>query len=304
MGLVFQNGLIIGTSMVLFYASLLAVVSFSVLLLELTLTRIFSIILWYDYAFMAISIAFFGLGVGSLVAHIAKNRLRKDILPVYLVKSSLGFAISIGLFLLVTSYIIPPSVDFLYLFYLTSSVPFFFAGIAIALIFYSRPRDISKLYFLDLMGSAADALLLDPLLRGFGAVFILVFVSLLLSMTCVLGLFVIRKNNTFFSVRAARLLKFKRYVIEWRDLITSNRQHSNSEQALNHGTTVMRHESRKQLIRLLAVSLGLVIFFSLILALSTSHANLISIKPGEKKGLYYQLSNPTGFEHLFSEWNS
>lgn len=304
MGLVFQNGLTIGTSMVLFYAALLAVVSFSVLLLELTLTRIFSIILWYDYAFMAISIAFFGLGVGSLVAHIAKNRLRKDILPVYLVKSSLGFAISIGLFLLVTSYIIPPSVDFLYLFYLTSSVPFFFAGIAIALIFYSRPRDISKLYFLDLMGSAAAALLLDPLLRGFGAEYTLVFVSLLLSMTCVLGLFVIRKNNTYFSVRAARLVKFKRYVIWWRDLIASNRQQSNPEQALNHGTTVMRHENRKQLIRLLAVSLGLVIIFSLILALSTSHANLISIKPGEKKGLYYQLSNPTGFEHLFTEWNS
>ena len=31
---------------------------------------------------------------------------------------------------------------------------------------------------------------------------------------------------------------------------------------------------------------------------------MISIKPGEKKGLYYQLSNPTGFEHLFTEWNS
>ena len=81
MGLVFQNGLIIGTSMVLLYAILLAVVSLSVLLLELTLTRIFSIILWYDYAFMAISIAFFGLGVGSLVAHIAKNRLRRDTSP-------------------------------------------------------------------------------------------------------------------------------------------------------------------------------------------------------------------------------
>jgi hypothetical protein len=290
--------------MVLFYAVLLAIVSSSVLLLELTLTRIFSIILWYDYAFMAISIAFFGLGVGSLVAHIAKNRLRMDILPIYLVKSSLGFAISISVFLLVTSYIIPPSVDFLYLFYLTSSVPFFFAGIAIALIFYSRPKDISKLYFLDLMGSAAAALLLDPLLRGFGAEYTLVFVSLLLSMTCVLGLFVIRKNNTYFSVRAARLLKFKRFVIWWRDLITSNRQYSNAEQGRNHSNTVMSHENRKQLIRLLAVSLGLVIIFSLILVLSTSHANVISIKPGEKKGLYYQLSNPAGFEHLFTEWNS
>ena len=103
MGLVFQHGLIVGTSLVLFYAILLAVISSSVLLLELTLTRIFSIILWYDYAFMAISIAFFGLGIGSLVVHIAKNRLRREKVPIYLLKSSLGFAISIGVFLIVTS---------------------------------------------------------------------------------------------------------------------------------------------------------------------------------------------------------
>ena len=131
MGSVFQQGLIIGSSLVLFYALLLAVVSSSVLLLELTLTRIFSIILWYDYAFMAISIAFFGLGVGSLAVHTAKNRLRREDIPIYLLKSSLGFAISIGVFLVVTSYLIPPSVNFLYLFYLISSLPFLFAGIAI-----------------------------------------------------------------------------------------------------------------------------------------------------------------------------
>jgi hypothetical protein len=304
MGLVFQNGLIIGISMVLFYVILLAIVSFSVLLLELTLTRIFSIILWYDYAFMAISIAFFGLGVGSLVAHIAKNRLRRDILPIYLLKSSLGFAISIGIFLFVTSYGIPPSVDFLYLFYLASSVPFFFAGIAIALIFYSRPRDISKLYFIDLIGSAASALLLDPLLRGFGAENTLVVISLLLSVTCLLGLFVIQKSNTYFSIRATRFLEFKRFAIRWRNQTIRDRRYSNAEQGLNQGNTVVNHWNRKQLIKLLSISLGLIIIFSLILALSSSYANLISIKPGEKKGLYYQLSNSTGFEHLFTEWNS
>jgi len=300
MGLLFQHGLI--TSLVLFYAILLAVVSSSVLLLELTLTRIFSIILWYDYAFMAISIAFFGLGVGSLIAHITKNLLRREIVPIYLLKSSLGFAISIGVFLLVTSYFIPPSVDFLYLFYLASSLPFLFAGIAIALIFYSRPRDISRLYFLDLMGSAAAALLLDPLLRSFGAEYTLVFVSLLICVTCVLGIFVIR--GTHFSIGVPRILKVKRFGSRGADLIPHDRQYPNAEQGLNHTNSVISHGNRTQLIRLLSISLGLVTFFSLVLALSTSYADLISIKPGEKKGLYYQLSNPAGFEHLFTEWNS
>jgi hypothetical protein len=300
MGLVFQHGLIIGTSMVLFYSILLGVISSSVLLLELTLTRIFSIILWYDYAFMAISIAFFGLGIGSLVAHVARDRLRRENIPIYLLESSLGFALSIWVFLIVTSYLIPPSVDFLYLFYLASSLPFMFAGFAIALIFYSRPKDITRLYFLDLMGSAAAALLLDPLLRSFGAEYTLVFVSLWISTTCVLGIFVMQ-NNPYFSIRAPRTSKLKGFVVRRADLNPGNIQYSNAERGIDHSYTI---RNRTQLIRLLSISLGLVFIFSLILALSFSHADLVSIKPGEKKGLYYQLSNPAGFEHLFTEWNS
>ncbi len=304
MGFVFQHRLIIGSSLVLFYALLLAVVSSSVLLLELTLTRIFSIILWYDYAFMAISIAFFGLGVGSLLVHTAKNRLRREDIPIYLLKSSLGFAISIGVFLVVTSYLIPPSIDFLYFFYLISSLPFLFAGIAIALIFYSRPRDISRLYFLDLIGSAAATLLLDPLLRGFGAEYTLVFVSLLVSVTCMVGIFVMSRNKDYSTLFISRTSKVMRYLDRLAASIHGNRESSNTEQDLaqNNTSTIVR--KRKQLIRLLTTSFVLVIIFSLILALSSSFTDLVSIKPGEKKGLYYQLSNSSGFEHLFTEWNS
>lgn len=304
MGFVFQHRLIIGSSLVLFYAFLLAVVSSSVLLLELTLTRIFSIILWYDYAFMAISIAFFGLGVGSLLVHTAKNRLRREDIPIYLLKSSLGFAISIGVFLVVTSYLIPPSVDFLYFFYLISSLPFLFAGIAIALIFYSRPRDISRLYFLDLIGSAAATLLLDPLLRGFGAEYTLVFVSLLVSVTCMVGIFVMSRNKAYSTLFISRTSKVMRYLDRLAASIHGNRESSNTEQDLAQNNTSTIVGKRKQLIRLLTTSFVLVIIFSLILALSSSFTDLVSIKPGERKGLYYQLSNSSGFEHLFTEWNS
>ncbi|MGH9994103.1 MAG: hypothetical protein ACRD4J_02540 [Nitrososphaeraceae archaeon] len=253
---------------------------------------------------MAISIAFFGLGVGSLLVHTAKNRLRREDIPIYLLKSSLGFAISIGVFLVVTSYLIPPSVDFLYFFYLISSLPFLFAGIAIALIFYSRPRDISRLYFLDLIGSAAATLLLDPLLRGFGAEYTLVFVSLLVSVTCMVGIFVMSRNKAYSTLFISRTSKVMRYLDRLAASIHGNRESSNTEQNLaqNNTSTIVR--KRKQLIRLLTTSFVLVIIFSLILALSSSFTDLVSIKPGERKGLYYQLSNSSGFEHLFTEWNS
>ncbi|MGH9983551.1 MAG: hypothetical protein ACRD8W_06295 [Nitrososphaeraceae archaeon] len=253
---------------------------------------------------MAISIAFFGLGVGSLLVHTAKNRLRREDIPIYLLKSSLGFAISIGVFLVVTSYLIPPSVDFLYFFYLISSLPFLFAGIAIALIFYSRPRDISRLYFLDLIGSAAATLLLDPLLRGFGAEYTLVFVSLLVSVTCMVGIFVMSRNKAYSTLFISRTSKVMRYLDRLAASIHGNRKSSNTEQDLAQNNTSTIVGKRKQLIRLLTTSFVLVIIFSLILALSSSFTDLVSIKPGERKGLYYQLSNSSGFEHLFTEWNS
>ena len=43
----------------------LALTSFAALLLELALTRIFSVVLFYHFAFLAISIALLGLGAGE-----------------------------------------------------------------------------------------------------------------------------------------------------------------------------------------------------------------------------------------------
>ncbi|MFL6367998.1 MAG: hypothetical protein ACJ72T_05555, partial [Nitrososphaeraceae archaeon] len=69
----------------------LFVLSMSVLLFELTLTRLFSIVLWYDYAFMAISVAFFGLGIGALLVHILKGKLLGEKLPTKILESAVAF---------------------------------------------------------------------------------------------------------------------------------------------------------------------------------------------------------------------
>ena len=53
------------------------VMSFSSLLLELGLTRLFSVILFYHFAFLAISIALLGLGAGGVFAHLAKDWLAR-----------------------------------------------------------------------------------------------------------------------------------------------------------------------------------------------------------------------------------
>src|SRR2546423_4093273 len=49
--------------------------SFASLLLELALTRLFSVVLFYHFAFLAISLALLGLGAGGVFAYLRRNWL-------------------------------------------------------------------------------------------------------------------------------------------------------------------------------------------------------------------------------------
>src|SRR3989440_5596224 len=55
----------------------IALVSFASLLLELSLTRLFSVVLFYHFAFLAISVALLGLGAGGVFAFVWKKRLNR-----------------------------------------------------------------------------------------------------------------------------------------------------------------------------------------------------------------------------------
>src|SRR5271165_7252541 len=55
----------------------MALCSFAALLLELALTRLFSVVLFYHFAFLAISIALLGLGAGGVFAYLFKSRLAR-----------------------------------------------------------------------------------------------------------------------------------------------------------------------------------------------------------------------------------
>jgi predicted membrane-bound spermidine synthase len=237
--------------------------SMSVLLFELALTRIFSIVLWYDYAFMAISIAFFGLGIGSLLTHILKNKVKREQLPSKILQTTIIFAVSVPIFLVVIGYVIPPNIHFIYLFYLTSSIPFFFAGISMSLIFFAMPREVSKLYFIDLVGAAAATLMLDPLMQRLGAESVLLSAALL-----VIGP----------SLIAAIVLS------------------TPSQKKNVSNTPVIENKIKLSGIIVLAAS-------AILLATNTD-ANILAIKPGENKGLHYQLEKPSEFEHLSTQWNS
>ena len=51
--------------------SSLGLLTFSTLLLQILLTRLFSVTMWYHYAFMAISLCMFGLTLGAIAVAFA-----------------------------------------------------------------------------------------------------------------------------------------------------------------------------------------------------------------------------------------
>jgi MFS family permease len=258
------------STLLAFLMIILFMVSLSVLLLELTLTRLFSIILWYDYAFMVISVAFFGLGIGSLVVHIVKNKLNKENLPSRILQSTMASAISIPVMLFIMGHFVPSNISFIYVFYLSSSIPFFFAGVTVALIYLSMPKEITKLYFIDLLGAGAAALVLDPIIQVLGAESVMLSISLL-----VIGP----------SIAAALLLARCR------------KQDESIAGDKNDGAQVSIENKSK--------IYGIIILSSaaLLLAINIS-SNVFAIEPGVSKGLYYQLAKPSEFQHLSTQWNS
>ena len=58
-----------------------ALVSATLLMTELALTRIFSVVMYYHFAFLAISIALFGLSASGVFAYVARRRLDAAVRP-------------------------------------------------------------------------------------------------------------------------------------------------------------------------------------------------------------------------------
>src|SRR6187399_158823 len=80
-----------------------ACTSGTLLMIELALTRIFSVIMYYHFAFLAISIALFGLSASGVFAYILRGWLDRHPIDRLLAVQSLVYAVAtlVALFFLV-----------------------------------------------------------------------------------------------------------------------------------------------------------------------------------------------------------
>src|SRR5581483_10955732 len=151
-----------------------AICSFSALLLELGLTRLFSVVLFYHFAFLAISIALLGLGAGGVFAYIRKEALSRIPTSRLLSRLCLINTVAIPLVLLVVllfpiSLALSPA-NFLRLtaMYIDEAVPCVMTGLAFSVIFSREPARIPQLYAADLLGGALACIATVPLLNWLG----------------------------------------------------------------------------------------------------------------------------------------
>lgn len=151
----------------------IALMSITLIGLELVWTRIFSGEFFYTFAFLILSLAILGLGLGALALHL---------FPRLDSQKSLGIVLSLsGLMALIS----PPAVLHLGLqfsslmsswvmvgkFILTIvllSASFFFGGIGLAILFKNNYEEMPKLYMADLLGAGLGGAIAIILMNSFG----------------------------------------------------------------------------------------------------------------------------------------
>ena len=155
-----------------------ALTTSATLLLELSLTRIFSVVFYYHFAFLAISVALFGLGVGGVFSYIVaawKPPLFRQLGYLSMVDSLLVIAA----LAVVLAQKQEPGPWGLALVYLATSLPFFGAGTIVSLAISESVVRVDRVYFFDLLGASAGCLLLVPFLNHFGGISTVIFAAVL-----------------------------------------------------------------------------------------------------------------------------
>jgi len=152
-----------------------AAVSAALLMTELALTRIFSVTMYYHFAFLAISIALFGLSASGVAVYLLRRRLASIDTGVLLASVAVAHALAtlVALACLVRIRVglnySPENLELMLAIYALAALPFFTGGAVMSVAFSRMTDRINVLYAADLIGAAAGCLALIPLLNWVGA---------------------------------------------------------------------------------------------------------------------------------------
>ncbi|MGH6693127.1 MAG: hypothetical protein ACREF4_20870, partial [Gammaproteobacteria bacterium] len=154
----------------------LAIVTASTLLLEIVFTRVFSVVMYYHFAFLAISLALFGLGTAGVYVYLRPAAVQGDrlgralVIYAVLAAGSTIFGLWVVLGQRVSLTIAGENILALTKIYLSVALPFLFSGMCVTTIINRFSTDMSRLYFWDLAGAAVGCLALVLTLGWLGGI--------------------------------------------------------------------------------------------------------------------------------------
>jgi hypothetical protein len=159
----------------------LFLLALTVLMVEISLTRIFSVLSWHHFAYLVISLAMLGFGAAGSYLTVARRFADERIDQSRLGHFAWLFAVTLSGATIVVSKIRFYPVDIvlyhdysnglsLLILYAVMGVPFFFAGVCIGRMVALAGDRINLFYFVDLTGAGVGALLAVAVINYLGAV--------------------------------------------------------------------------------------------------------------------------------------
>jgi hypothetical protein len=169
--------------------AVLFLTALSTLLVEVLLTRVLSVVMWYHFTFAVISIALLGIAAGAMHCYRRFPAAGEEI-----VATAFWQALSVGLTLFAITVLLPialmltivatPTVSWtggllLLAYFLACMAPFAVSGYLTTAVLRFGSRRVAALYAIDLLAAALGCLLAIPLLNYLGGIASLLTVSCL-----------------------------------------------------------------------------------------------------------------------------
>jgi predicted membrane-bound spermidine synthase len=152
-----------------------ATASMATVALELVLTRIYSVTMYYHFAFLAISVALLGLATAgttiSLLPRVFTAARTSPLASLFMIGFALGavwsLAAAVGNPISLRNW--GANVAGLAHIYVAAAAPLLCSGFAISLAISSAGPDIGRIYMFDLVGAGVGCVLLVPAIGALGA---------------------------------------------------------------------------------------------------------------------------------------
>jgi hypothetical protein len=139
-------------------------VAAATLMYEVLLTRIFSVTMWYHFAFLAVAASLLGMTLGAVLVQVRPVTFSATCAPRHLVTSALLFAVGVPItFLLHLAIPVEPTLTTTGLLsvlitYALIALPFVASGVCICMALTRLPGPVGSIYAADLAGAACGCL--------------------------------------------------------------------------------------------------------------------------------------------------